>query len=196
MTASRPDATQGGVSRATSYWLNARTTSGTRASSNPAIVSQATTKVTVRKAGAGWQVKRTNLEKDIPLRHWHLNDPGVVPNLLQTGAGSPTGIIVYEGDLLPAEFRNQVIHCDPGPNVVRSYVVNPSGAGYTAKIVNLLRGTTDKQFRPSDLCAAPDGSLIVSDWYDPQVGGHGMQDNKYPNMHGRIYRVAPPGVPS
>src|SRR5882724_995534 len=59
--------------------------------------------------GAGWQIKRTNMEKEIPLRHWHLNDPGVVPNLLQTYQGSPTGICVYEGDLLPKVFRNQVI---------------------------------------------------------------------------------------
>lgn len=145
--------------------------------------------------GAGWQGKRTNMEKEIPLRHWHQSDPGVVPNLLLTGAGSPTGICIYEGKLLPEVFRNQVIHCDAGPNVVRSYTVQPSGAGYTAQIVNVLKGTTDKQFRPSDVCVAPDGSLIVSDWYDPQVGGHGMQDNKYPNMHGRIYRVAPPGAP-
>ncbi|MEZ6114337.1 MAG: NPCBM/NEW2 domain-containing protein, partial [Pirellulaceae bacterium] len=35
--------------------------------------------------GAGWQAERTNWESEIPLRHWHLNDPGVVPNLLQTG---------------------------------------------------------------------------------------------------------------
>ena len=33
--------------------------------------------------------------------HWHQRDPGVVPNLLMTGGGSPCGIIVYEGDLLP-----------------------------------------------------------------------------------------------
>lgn len=26
--------------------------------------------------GASWQAKRTNLEDSIPLRHWHLNDPG------------------------------------------------------------------------------------------------------------------------
>ena len=43
--------------------------------------------------GAGWRANRTNIEDSIPFRHWHLNDPGVVPNLLQTGAGSPTGII-------------------------------------------------------------------------------------------------------
>ena len=62
--------------------------------------------------GAGWRARRTNMENDIPLRHWHLNDPGVVPNLVQTYAGSPTGILVYEGKLLPAEYQNQVIHAD------------------------------------------------------------------------------------
>ncbi|HEY0771686.1 MAG TPA: PVC-type heme-binding CxxCH protein, partial [Sphingobacteriaceae bacterium] len=41
--------------------------------------------------GAGWSVRRTNMEKEIPFRHWHLNDPGVVPNVLQTGSGSPAG---------------------------------------------------------------------------------------------------------
>jgi putative membrane-bound dehydrogenase-like protein len=34
--------------------------------------------------GAGWQANRTNIEDSIPLRHWYLNDPGSVPNLLQT----------------------------------------------------------------------------------------------------------------
>ena len=71
--------------------------------------------------GAGWQANRTNIEDSIPLRHWYLNDPGSVPNLLQTFAGSPTGIIVYEGSLLPAPFQGSMIHCDAGPNVVRSY---------------------------------------------------------------------------
>ena len=73
--------------------------------------------------GAGWRANRTNIEDSIPLKHWHLNDPGVVPNLLQTFAGSPTGILVYEGSLLPKEFHGQIIHSDAGPNVVRSYPV-------------------------------------------------------------------------
>ncbi len=140
--------------------------------------------------GAGWQSPRTNLEAEIPLRHWHLNDPGVVPNLLQTGAGSPTGICIYEGDLLPEIFRNQLIHCDAGPNVVRAYVTKPDGAGYQAEIVNILEGARDKWFRPSDVCVAPDGSLIIADWYDPGVGGHRQGDVE----RGRIFRVAPPGV--
>lgn len=139
--------------------------------------------------GAGWRVERTGMHEEIPLRHWHLRDPGVVPNLLQTGAGSPTGITVYEGRLLPKVFWDQVIHCDAGPNVVRAYPVKPDGAGYEARMENVLHGARDNWFRPADVCVAPDGSLFVTDWYDPGVGGHNMRDLE----RGRIFRVAPPG---
>ncbi|GAB3907481.1 hypothetical protein GCM10028803_41300 [Larkinella knui] len=141
--------------------------------------------------GAGWRANRTNLEATIPQQHWHLNDPGVVPNLLQTGAGSPTGIIVYEGKLLPQVFQGQIIHCDAGPNIVRSYPVTNDGAGYKATIVPVLEGVRDQWFRPSDVCVAPDGSLLVSDWYDPGVGGHQAGDQN----RGRVYRLAPPNTP-
>jgi len=141
--------------------------------------------------GAGWRTARTGMHQEIPLRHWHLRDPGVVPNLLQTGQGSPTGICVYEGRLLPKVFWDQVVHCDAGPNVVRAYPVTRQGAGYAARMVNILKGERDKWFRPSDVCVAPDGSLIVADWYDPGVGGHRMGDID----RGRIFRVAPPKTP-
>ncbi|MBX3256292.1 MAG: c-type cytochrome [Chitinophagaceae bacterium] len=141
--------------------------------------------------GAGWSASRTNMEDSIPFRHWHLNDPGVVPNLLQTGSGSPTGMVIYEGTLLPDSFQNQMIHCEPGHNVVRSYPVTKDGAGYTARIINIAENAKDKWFRPSDVCVAPDGSLIVSDWYDPGVGGHAMGDKD----RGRIYRIAPSNTP-
>src|SRR5690606_16940485 len=38
-----------------------------------------------------------------------------------------------------------------------------------------------------DVCVAPDGSLIIADWYDPGVGGHQAGDQTM----GRIYRIAP-----
>ena len=139
-------------------------------------------------SGASWPARRTNMEKEIPLRHWHLNDPGVVPNLLQTGSGSPTGITIYEGTLLPEVFRGQMIHSEPGHNVVRSYPVENSGAGYKATVVNILESKKDQWFRPADVAIAPDGSLFVADWYDPGVGGHAVGDLD----RGRIYRVAPP----
>lgn len=140
--------------------------------------------------GAAWSEPRTNMEAEIPRRHWHLNDPGVIPNLLQTGAGAPTGICVYEGDLLPAPFRGALIHTDAGPNICRAYRTKPDGAGYTAEVVDIIDGSRNQWFRPSDVCVAPDGSLIVADWYDPGVGGHRMQDV----ARGRLYRVTPRGA--
>ena len=142
------------------------------------------------RTGAGWRSPRTNLEPEVSLQHWHQNDPGVVPNLLLTGGGSPTGICVYEGTLLPERFHGALVHCDAGPNVVRAYAVRPEGAGYAAGSETVVDGATDRWFRPSDVCVAPDGSLIVADWYDPGVGGHGMGDVE----KGRLYRLAPPGA--
>ncbi|WP_051315966.1 PVC-type heme-binding CxxCH protein [Algoriphagus vanfongensis] len=142
--------------------------------------------------GADWRSRRINMEDSIPLRHWHLNDPGVVPNLLQTYAGSPTGILIYEGKLLPEEYQGQMIHSDAGPNIVRSYPVSQNGAGFNAKILNLLDGNArDNWFRPSDVTVAPDGSLFVSDWYDPGVGGHAVGDLE----KGRVYRLSPKNTP-
>ncbi|MBA3846566.1 MAG: DUF1080 domain-containing protein, partial [Planctomycetes bacterium] len=142
--------------------------------------------------GAGWNDDRTGIEAEIPRRHWHQDDPGVVPNLLLTGGGSPTGICVYEGDLLPAVFRGQLVHTDAGPNTCRAYPVTASGAGWSARMVDLLTAD-DSWYRPSDCCVGPDGSLYVADWYDPGVGGHAMGDNTPATMRGRIYRVAPTG---
>ncbi len=139
--------------------------------------------------GGNWRTRRTGMHEEIPLRHWHQNDPGVVPNLLQTGGGSPTGIVFYEGSLLPEPFQNTLIHTDAGPNVVRAYPTKKSGSGYTAEIVNIMKANSDQWFRPSDVCVAPDGSIFVADWYDPGVGGHQMGDLQ----QGRIYRIAPTG---
>ncbi len=135
--------------------------------------------------GADWRERRVGWSDSIPLRHWHLNDPGTVPNLLQTGSGSPTGMIVYEGDLLPELYKNQLIHTEPGHNVVRSYIVDKSGAGYSARIENMVT-SKDDWFRPDDVTVAPDGSLFITDWYDGGVGGHKAEDV----VQGRVYHLS------
>ena len=62
--------------------------------------------------GASWRLNRTNLEDEIPRRHWHQNDPGVVPDLLETGSGFPMGMTIYEGDLLPRRYWDQILLAD------------------------------------------------------------------------------------
>ncbi len=120
--------------------------------------------------------------------HWHEEQPGIVPKILRTGFGSPTGMCVYEGTLLPKKYQGQLLHVDAGPRHVRCYHLKPQGAGYDVEREDMVT-SSDNWFRPSDICVAPDGSVFVSDWYDPGVGGHGMGDT----TRGRIYRLAPKG---
>jgi putative membrane-bound dehydrogenase-like protein len=120
--------------------------------------------------------------------HWHEEQPGVVPKILRTYFGSPTGMCVYEGTLLPKKYWGQPLHTDAGPRHVRCYHLKPQGAGYDVEREDMVT-STDNWFRPSDVCVAPDGSVMIADWYDPGVGGHGMGDT----TRGRIYRLAPKG---
>jgi putative membrane-bound dehydrogenase-like protein len=124
--------------------------------------------------------------------HFHQRDPGVVPNLLCTGGGSPTGILVNEGDLLGEKLKGALIHCDAGPSVVRAYFPSPSGGGYSCGVAEVLK-STHNWFRPSDVCIGVDGALFVADWTDPAVGGHATGDKDLTRISGRIYRVAPTG---
>ena len=111
------------------------------------------------------------MEAEIPQRHWHLNDPGVVPNLLQTGAGSPTGICVYEGTLLPKVFHDQVIHCDAGPERRAGPIPRRRTARATRpRSVNILDGHAGQLVParatcaslPTARCSSPTGTIRAS----------------------------------
>jgi hypothetical protein len=92
-----------------------------------------------------------------------------------------------------------VLNCDAGVGVVYAHRTRVEGAaiGLTGSIFlgrtkTSGRTADDGQgvwFRPSDVCVAPDGSVIVADWYDPGVGGHGMGDRE---TYGRLLRVSDP----
>ena len=121
--------------------------------------------------------------------HWHEEQPGVVPKILRTYFGCPTGMCVYEGTLLPKKYRGQLLHTDAGPRHVRCYHLKPKGAGYDVEREDMVTSTRQLVPAVSDVCVAPDGSVFVADWYDPGVGGHGMGDW----TRGRIYRLTPKG---
>lgn len=120
--------------------------------------------------------------------HWHFRGhvPGFVPATLVTGFGSPCGICFYEGDAFGPAFKNMPLHAEAGPGEVRRYPHENSGFGMKATSEVFLK-CNDRYFRPDDVCAAPDGSLLVSDWYDGGVGGHAYNN---PDQ-GRIFLLKP-----
>lgn len=120
--------------------------------------------------------------------HFHQENPGVVPNVARLGAGSPCGLTLYEGKLLPEKYRGQPIHAEAGKKTINTYFVEAQGAGYRLTAESTVAGN-DPWFRPTDVAVAPDGAVYFADWYDPVVGGHNIGDT----ARGRIYRLAPVG---
>ena len=121
-------------------------------------------------------------------RHWGEEVPGNTPKLVGTGNGSPCSITVYEGELLPPEYRSGILEVDAGTRQVNFFPLTRKGAAFRTEAKVFLT-SDDSWFRPVDACAAPDGSVFVADWYDAGVGGHAFSDQ----TTGRIYRVVPKG---
>ncbi|MEX0977401.1 MAG: PVC-type heme-binding CxxCH protein [Pirellulales bacterium] len=132
------------------------------------------------------------LSADAPFReHWHFRGhiAGFVPATLVTGFGSPCGICFYESDAFGPQYKNAPLHADSGPRQCRVYRHRPAGFGMKATSEVFLGNQGDDYFRPDDVCAAPDGRLYVSDWYDGGVGGHGYNNPE----QGRIFMLLPKG---
>jgi len=149
-----------------------------------------------------WQADRRP-GQSVFAAHWHQDDPGVLPAGDNTGAGSPTGVLVYEGDAFGAQYRGMFLSVDAGRNVVFAYQPRMKGAGFELErrdliaslgestegyVWNELTQDQRKWFRPSDMVVGTDGAFYIADWYDPVVGGHQMHDT---TAYGRIYRIAP-----
>ncbi|MEJ7639462.1 MAG: PVC-type heme-binding CxxCH protein [Singulisphaera sp.] len=121
-------------------------------------------------------------------RHWGEEVPGNVPKLVGTGNGSPSGLTVYEGDLLPKSYHGAIFEAEAGTRQINAFPLTRQGASFRTEHQVLL-ASDDPWFRPVDVTTAPDGSVFVADWYDAGVGGHSFRDQDT----GRIFRVAPKG---
>jgi mono/diheme cytochrome c family protein/glucose/arabinose dehydrogenase len=128
-----------------------------------------------------------------------LRDDGTLARF--TSAGSP---VVYRGDRLPADLRNDVFVTEPAGNLVHRFRIRVNDEGLVQARNAYERGeflaSTDERFRPVNLYSAPDGTLYVVDMYRGIIQ-HGHYLTDYLKHHirqrnlaeplglGRIYRV-------
>lgn len=105
---------------------------------------------------------------DHPFISWDGRWPGTLPPLCYSGE-APTGLLWHGGALLGCSWTDHGIQRFP---------LQARGSSFTAKPEWLVRGGRD--FRPSGIAAAPDGSLLVSDWVDGSYEVHGK---------GRVWRI-------
>ena len=116
-----------------------------------------------------------------PFTAWDGELPGTLPMVSGTGE-APSGIVAYESDAFPAEYRGAVFATSWGDHRIDRFPLRPQGTSFMSKAEPLIVG--GENFRPVGLALAPDGSLFATDWV--------LQDYKV-HGHGRIWRIGPKG---
>ncbi|MEM6978414.1 MAG: HEAT repeat domain-containing protein [Planctomycetota bacterium] len=95
-----------------------------------------------------------------------------LPNLLDTGRGSPTGIECYAHHMFPIRYHDSLFLADWSEGRILNVRLKPSGSGYVADSEVFLQG---QPLNVTDLAVGPDGALYFC------TGGRGTA--------GGVYRV-------
>ena len=113
-----------------------------------------------------------------PFSSWNGRLPDTLPMLVGTGE-APSGVIAYESDGLPEEYRGALLLTSWGDHFIERHTLTAAGASFVSRREIIVRG--DENFRPVGIATAPDGSVYFSDWVDKSYNVHGR---------GRIWRLA------
>lgn len=95
-----------------------------------------------------------------------------LPNLLDTGRGSPTGAVCYEHYMFPVRYHNSLFLADWSEGRILNVRLKPRGSGYIADSEVFLKG---QPLNVTDLDVGPDGAVYFC------TGGRGTA--------GGVYRV-------
>src|SRR5262249_22904784 len=117
-----------------------------------------------------------------PFTAWNGELPGTLPMVAGTSE-APSGIVAYESNGLPADYRGSLLVTSWGDHVVERFQLKEHGASFTSQAKILVRGGED--FRPVGIATGADGSLYLSDWVDKSYPVHGK---------GRIWRIRSKGT--
>jgi len=120
-------------------------------------------------AGAKWQDSRTGKE------HAALG-----------GGHSHCGLMIYQGDNFPPEWRGRAFMGNIHGNRVLYDVPSRHGSGYVAKHGSDFLMANDPWFRSTVQITGPDGGMFVADWNDS--GECHDSDGSY-RSSGRIYKI-------
>jgi putative heme-binding domain-containing protein len=120
---------------------------------------------------------------------------GFAPRIMGHLHGSTgiAGVVVFDDDRWPAEFRGNLICGNPVTSRVNRDAVSFTGSTPAAKEMPDFVETTDPWFRPVCFALSPDGSLYVGDFYNRIIGHYEVPLN-HPGRdreRGRIWRIVP-----
>ncbi len=121
------------------------------------------------------------------------------PDLITSNSVRPTsGVEFMSSRHFPDEVQGDVIiNNNIGFLGAKQHKMVEDGTGYTTEYRQDLFMSEDRNFRPTDLEFAPDGSLYIVDWHNALIGHmqHNARDPHRDHSHGRVYRLTYPSRP-
>jgi putative membrane-bound dehydrogenase-like protein len=124
-------------------------------------------------------------------RHW-IGDSPHGGNLRSNSAGgghAHCGLLIYQGDQWPSEYRGGLYFENIHGNRINRDVVERKGSGFVGKHADDLLVANDRWFRGIAFEQGPDGSMYFIDWYDQQAC-HLATPEVWDRTNGRIYRLS------
>jgi putative membrane-bound dehydrogenase-like protein len=105
------------------------------------------------------------------------------------GGHAHCGLLLYQGNSFPAEYRGALLFGNVHGNRINSDVLERKGSGFVGKHGPDFLLANDQWFRAVNLRQGPAGEVYLIDWYDPQAC-HRNETEIWDRTNGRLYRIA------
>jgi putative membrane-bound dehydrogenase-like protein len=117
------------------------------------------------------------------------------PRRFEVGGGhAHSGCLIYQGGAYPEKWNGRVFMMNLHGARVNTDILTRNGSTYKGSHGEDFLVANDPNFRAIQLRTGPDGSIYMTDWYDPQIC-HNPDPNIWDRETGRIYKVVYTGPP-
>ena len=105
------------------------------------------------------------------------------------GGHAHAGLLVYQGDSFPAEYRGKIFMNNIHGQRLNMDVPVRNGSGFVGKHGADFANFNDKWSQVINLLTGPDGSMFMIDWYDKNQCHHNTESG-HDRSNGRIFKIS------
>jgi putative membrane-bound dehydrogenase-like protein len=116
------------------------------------------------------------------------------PRRFEVGGGhAHSACLIYQGGAYPEKWNGRVFMMNLHGARINTDILKRNGSTYIGSHGEDFLVANDPNFRAIQLRTGPDGSIYMTDWYDPQIC-HNPDPNIWDRETGRIYKVVYKGA--